>query len=111
MRIFPISVSETSCWSSLDARPTDEEAQRSAIEQECARKGWTLLRIEQDVASGKSTNGRPGLHGALESVRTGEALRVLDVGRAHTHVTYVEGRGVAHTGFYCYGCQREGYAR
>lgn len=52
MRIFPISVSETSCWSSLDARPTDEEAQPSAIEQECARKGWTLLRIAQDVASG-----------------------------------------------------------
>jgi hypothetical protein len=47
----------------------------------------------------------------LESVRTGEALRVLDVGRAHTHVTYVDGRGVAHTRFYRYGCQQEGYAR
>jgi DNA invertase Pin-like site-specific DNA recombinase len=53
------------------------EAQKQAIEQECQRKGWTLLRIEQDVASGKSTNGRPGLHRALEAIRTGEAQGIV----------------------------------
>jgi DNA invertase Pin-like site-specific DNA recombinase len=49
------------------------EAQRSAIEATCAARGWELLRIEEDVASAKTTNGRPGLDAALERVESGEA--------------------------------------
>ena len=37
------------------------DAQRLAIEAECARRGWVLLRIEEDAASGRSMTGRPGL--------------------------------------------------
>ena len=47
------------------------EAQRAAIEAECARRGWTLARIEQDVLSAR-TMKRPGLQAALEACRSGE---------------------------------------
>lgn len=46
-------------------------AQQRAIEQECARRGWVLSRIEGDVASGAKLD-RPGLNAALEAVATGE---------------------------------------
>lgn len=50
------------------------EAQRSAIEQECERKGWELVQVYEDAgASGKTTNGRPGLQEALEAVESGQA--------------------------------------
>ena len=49
------------------------EAQRRAIRVECKNRGWKLLRIEEDVASGKSTNGRPGLERALAGCAAGEA--------------------------------------
>jgi DNA invertase Pin-like site-specific DNA recombinase len=48
------------------------EAQRAAIEGECSRRGWVLERIEEDVASAKTTNGRPGLERALASCRSGD---------------------------------------
>lgn len=47
-------------------------AQRTAIETACAARGWTLLRIEEDIASGAKVD-RPGLQRALTSVQTGEA--------------------------------------
>jgi DNA invertase Pin-like site-specific DNA recombinase len=40
------------------------EAQRAAIEAECERRGWQLLTVYTDVASGK-TNGRRELQAAL----------------------------------------------
>jgi DNA invertase Pin-like site-specific DNA recombinase len=49
------------------------EAQRAAIVRECERRGWQLVRIEEDAASGRSMAGRPGLSAALEAVETGEA--------------------------------------
>lgn len=49
------------------------EAQRNAIEQECQRRGWQLLRIYQDTASGKSTNGRAELKAALAELAAGRA--------------------------------------
>lgn len=52
------------------------EAQRSAIRDECSRRGWQLLRIEEDVLSGKSLN-RPGLRRVLEACRSGEAAGVV----------------------------------
>jgi DNA invertase Pin-like site-specific DNA recombinase len=48
------------------------DAQRQAIEDECERRGWELLRIETDALSGKTTK-RPGLQAALEACRSGEA--------------------------------------
>jgi DNA invertase Pin-like site-specific DNA recombinase len=48
------------------------DAQREQIERECERRGWELLRIEQDVLSGKSIK-RPGLQSALAACRRGEA--------------------------------------
>jgi DNA invertase Pin-like site-specific DNA recombinase len=49
------------------------EAQRRAIEAEAARRGWELVRIEEDVQSGRSTRRRPGLARALEACSSGEA--------------------------------------
>lgn len=53
------------------------EAQQEAIEAECKRRGWTLLRVEQDVQSGKSTRKRPGLERALSACRSGEASGIV----------------------------------
>jgi len=47
------------------------EAQRDAIRGECERRGWALLRIDEDVLSGR-TMRRPGLQVALESCRAGD---------------------------------------
>lgn len=44
------------------------EAQRAAIEAECAHRGWELVRIVEDVVSGK-TMKRPGLQEALAAAR------------------------------------------
>jgi DNA invertase Pin-like site-specific DNA recombinase len=52
------------------------EAQRSAIAAECERRGWQLLRVEEDVLSGKTLN-RPGLKAALEACRSGEASGIV----------------------------------
>jgi DNA invertase Pin-like site-specific DNA recombinase len=48
------------------------DAQRAAIDAECERRGWRLLRIEEDALSGKTIN-RPGLQAALATCRSGEA--------------------------------------
>ena len=50
------------------------EAQRSAIEAECLRRGWELAEVYEDAgASGKSLTGRPALRQALDAVRGHEA--------------------------------------
>lgn len=43
------------------------KAQRQVIEQACAARGWTLVGVEQDIASGKDLH-RPGLERALDRV-------------------------------------------
>jgi DNA invertase Pin-like site-specific DNA recombinase len=48
------------------------EAQRQAITAEATRRGWHLLRIDQDVASGAKAD-RLGLVAALDSIAAGEA--------------------------------------
>lgn len=51
------------------------EAQRSAIGVSCAERRphpWPLLAVEQDVASGKQLDGRPGLARALAALERGE---------------------------------------
>ncbi|MGI0131170.1 MAG: recombinase family protein [Thermoplasmata archaeon] len=49
------------------------EAQRLAITAECSRRGWRLLDLLEDVASGKSLDRRPGLDAAMATIRRGEA--------------------------------------
>jgi DNA invertase Pin-like site-specific DNA recombinase len=49
------------------------DAQREAIAAECKRRGWQLVSVETDVASGKSTEKRPGLGRVLAALRSGEA--------------------------------------
>ena len=51
-------------------------AQRLAIKAECDRRGWQLVRIEEDVLSGRSLN-RPGLTQALDSCRSGEVSGII----------------------------------
>jgi DNA invertase Pin-like site-specific DNA recombinase len=53
------------------------EAQEARIREECQRRGWELLRIFKDVASGKSTNGRHGLQEALITLREGRAQALV----------------------------------
>src|SRR5206468_3689412 len=50
------------------------EAQRDAIEAAAAVRGWGLLRIYEDAASGKSMSGRKGLEAGIGSTASGEML-------------------------------------
>jgi DNA invertase Pin-like site-specific DNA recombinase len=52
------------------------DVQRNAIVAECERRGWQLLRIEEDVLSGKTLR-RPGLQAALDACRANEATGVV----------------------------------
>ena len=50
------------------------DAQRSAIRREVEHRGWQLVEMFEDAgASGRSVNGRPGLHAALSALDSGEA--------------------------------------
>jgi len=51
-------------------------AQRRAIKAECERRGWNLVRIEEDVLSGRTLN-RPGLTQALEACLSGEVSGIV----------------------------------
>jgi predicted site-specific integrase-resolvase len=52
------------------------DAQRTAIRAECDRRSWDLVRIHEDVLSGRSMN-RPGLQNALAACRGGEAIGLV----------------------------------
>jgi DNA invertase Pin-like site-specific DNA recombinase len=52
------------------------EAQHHAITWAARERGWRLIGIEQDVASG-ATLSRPGLGRALEHCRSGEAQGIV----------------------------------
>jgi|HubBroStandDraft_4_1064222.scaffolds.fasta_scaffold05032_10 DNA invertase Pin-like site-specific DNA recombinase len=52
------------------------EAQRAAIQSECTRRGWELLAIFEDVASGKSLI-RPGLAQAQAAIAEGQAVALV----------------------------------
>jgi DNA invertase Pin-like site-specific DNA recombinase len=53
------------------------DAQRAAIDDECTRRGWTLVRVECDVASGRSRRRRPGLQRCVEACRSDEADGII----------------------------------
>lgn len=48
------------------------QAQRSAIIAECERRGWELVKIAEDVGSGKNLK-RPGVQAALDALTVGDA--------------------------------------
>ncbi len=48
-------------------------AQRKAIETKAASKGWQIVRIAKDVASGKSLNGRHDLKAILAELKAHKA--------------------------------------
>lgn len=52
------------------------EAQRAAIVAECARRGWELVTVKQDVLSGKTLK-RPELQAALELCRDGSVAGLI----------------------------------
>ena len=52
------------------------DAQRAAIAAECERRGWQLVRVEEDVLSGKSLK-RAGLTKALDACRAGEVQGIV----------------------------------
>lgn len=49
------------------------DAQRTAIDAWATYRGATVIRVEQDVASGKSTKKRDGLARAIAACESGEA--------------------------------------
>src|SRR3954468_13847593 len=52
------------------------DAQRAMVEAECERRGWRLVRVEEDVRSGRTLH-RPGLEAALEACRSGPAEAIV----------------------------------
>ncbi len=52
------------------------EAQRAAIEEECRRRRWELLRVEEDALSGRDLR-RPGLDQARASCRDHAAAGIV----------------------------------
>lgn len=59
------------------------EAQEAAIRRECEHRGWELVEVYTDVASGRSTNGRHELRRALDDLaaRRADALIVAKLDR------------------------------
>lgn len=53
--------------------------QRHALEAECKRRGWTLEAAYEDVASGKTTEKRPGLAAALAHLEEPEGPSAIVV--------------------------------
>lgn len=53
------------------------EAQRAAIGGEVARRGWNLVDVFTDTASGRSLSRRPGLEAALAMLESGGALALV----------------------------------
>lgn len=53
------------------------EAQRAAIEGDVRRRGWELVHIFTDTASGRSLSRRPGLEEALATVESGAASALV----------------------------------
>ncbi len=54
----------------------DLAEQRALIEERAAQEGWQILRVVQDVRSGRNLR-RPGLREALAACRAGEAEGVV----------------------------------
>ena len=53
------------------------EAQRTAIQEQCQRRGWDLVTIHADTASARSLASRPGLARALADIDQGAASALV----------------------------------
>jgi DNA invertase Pin-like site-specific DNA recombinase len=53
------------------------EAQRQAIVATCDSRGWQLVDVSDDVASGKSRRRRPGLDAAIAACERGDADAIV----------------------------------
>jgi DNA invertase Pin-like site-specific DNA recombinase len=65
------------------------EAQRRAIRREAKHRGWKLVEIHEDVASGRSMKRRPGLDSAIASLAAdgGDLLVVSKLDRLSRSVS------------------------
>ena len=52
-------------------------AQRAAIVQECAHRGWELVEIVEDVGYSAKNLRRPGVQAALEQLRAGDVQALV----------------------------------
>jgi predicted enzyme related to lactoylglutathione lyase len=64
-------------------------AQREVIAAEAGRRGWELIEVFEDIASGQDLSGREGLNCALAAVESRQAreLLVADVARLSTSLS------------------------
>jgi DNA invertase Pin-like site-specific DNA recombinase len=53
------------------------EAQRASIRAEAGRRGWDLVEVFADTASGQSLSRRPGLEAALRMLESGDAAALV----------------------------------
>jgi DNA invertase Pin-like site-specific DNA recombinase len=69
------------------------QAQRAAVASACEQRGWAIVGVEQDIASGGKRD-RPGLGRALQAVEEGAAnvvvvSRLDRLGRSVAHVAAI----------------------
>ena len=55
------------------------EAQTAALDAECERRSWNLLRVERDERSGGSRKRRAGLARAVAACKAGDAEAIMSV--------------------------------
>lgn len=53
------------------------QAQKAAIVAECARRGWTLVDIAEDVGRSGKDLKRPGVRAALDALSVGDASALV----------------------------------
>jgi DNA invertase Pin-like site-specific DNA recombinase len=53
------------------------DAQRDAIERECAHRGWELVDVVEEIASAATVRKRPRFRAAIRRVEAGEAEAIL----------------------------------
>lgn len=53
------------------------QAQRDAIIERCAQRGWNLTAIHSDTASARTMRLRPGLAAAIATIERGEAAALI----------------------------------
>jgi DNA invertase Pin-like site-specific DNA recombinase len=74
------------------------DAQRAAIEGETTRRGWELVHVFTDTASGRSLSRRPRLDEALAMLESGGAAAMIvskldRLSRSHEGFRDVDGTG------------------
>ena len=57
------------------------DAQEAVIRAECAHRGWDLVALHREVASGKTTAKRPMLAEALEALESKDGPRALVISK------------------------------